>query len=150
MKPGIEVTEEEFDQIFDINVKGPYFAMKEAANYLPNGGRIINFSTTITNLLLPTYSLYAATKGAVEQMTRVFAKELGAINITVNAVAPGPTETEFFTVGKTNEQIQAFSKMPALQRLGQPNDIAKVVAFLCSDDSEWISGQTIYVNGGLA
>ncbi|MDP4084491.1 MAG: SDR family oxidoreductase [Bacillota bacterium] len=137
------------DPAFILNIYCPYFAMKKVANYLSNGGRIINFSTKITELLLPSYSLYAATKGAVEQMTRVFVKELGSKKITVNAVAPGPTETEFFTTGKTEEQIQAYSKMPALQRLGQPNDIAKVVAFLCSDDSEWISGQTIFANGGL-
>lgn len=143
-------TETDFDRIFDINVKGVYFACQQAAKRLADGGRIINLSSSTTARLLPDYSAYVATKGAVEQMTRSFAKELGARGITVNAISPGPTETELFMTGKTPQQIEFFAKQSAFGRLGQPLEIADAVAFLASDASRWISGQNIRVNGGLA
>lgn len=149
-KPIAQVTEEEFDKIFTINVKGTFFACQQATQHLADGGRIINFSSTTTALMLPTYGAYVATKGAVEQITRVLAKELGGRGITVNVVSPGPTDTELFTTGKTEEQIDRFAKMAALGRLGQVQDIADVVAFLASEDARWITGQNIRVNGGLA
>jgi 3-oxoacyl-[acyl-carrier protein] reductase len=99
--------------------------------------------------MLPTYSLYAATKGAVEQITRQLAKELGPKKITVNAVAPGPVNTELFTTGKSEAQIETFKRMIAFGRVGEPEDIAKVVQFLASDEAEWITGQTLRVNGGF-
>jgi 3-oxoacyl-[acyl-carrier protein] reductase len=145
-----DVTEEDFDKIFAINVKGTYFACQQAAKRMADGGRIINLSSSTTNLMLPTYSAYVATKGAVEQITRVLAKELGGHGITVNVVSPGATNTELFMTGKTEEQINRFSQMAALGRLGEVQDIADVIAFLVSDDARWITGQNIRVNGGIA
>ncbi|KAB8332231.1 SDR family oxidoreductase [Scytonema tolypothrichoides VB-61278] len=149
-KPLIEVTEEDFDKIFAINVKGTYFTCQQAAHHMAYGGRIINFSSSTTAMMLPTYSAYVGTKGAVEQITRVIAKELGGRGITVNVISPGPTDTELFRQGKTEEQINRFSQMAALGRLGQVQDIADVVAFLASDEARWITGQNVRVNGGIA
>ncbi|MEG4585046.1 SDR family oxidoreductase [Microcoleus sp. MOSTC5] len=149
-KPVAEVTEAEFDNLFAINVKGTFFACQEAAKRMAEGGRIVNFSSSTTAMLLPTYGAYVATKGAVEQLTRSLAKELGDRQITVNVISPGPTETELFTVGKTAEQIQRFTQMAALGRLGKVEDIADVTAFLCSEQARWITGQNIRVNGGTA
>jgi 3-oxoacyl-[acyl-carrier protein] reductase len=149
-KPVAEVTEAEFDNIFAINVKGTFFACQEAAKRMAEGGRIVNFSSSTTAMMLPTYGVYVATKGAVEQLTRSLAKELGDRQITVNVISPGPTDTELFTVGKTPEQIQRFTQMTALGRLGKVEDIAEVTAFLCSEQARWITGQNIRVNGGIA
>ena len=149
-KPLAEVTEAEFDNIFAINVKGTFFACQEAAKRMAEGGRIVNFSSSTTAMMLPTYGVYVATKGAVEQLTRSLAKELGDRQITVNVISPGPTDTELFTFGKTAEQIQRFTQMTALGRLGKVEDIADVTAFLCSEQARWITGQNIRVNGGIA
>jgi len=144
----VDVTEEEFDRIFAVNVKGTYFCCQQAAKRMADGGRIVNLSTSITALLLPTYSAYAASKGGVEQITRILAKELGPRRITVNAVSPGPTDTELFGQDKTEEEKRRFGQMAALGRLGQPQDIADVVAMLCSQDARWITGQNVRANGG--
>jgi 3-oxoacyl-[acyl-carrier protein] reductase len=144
-----EVTEDEFDRHFRINVKGTYFACQQAMKHMERGGTIINFSTSIAGGMFPTYSLYAATKGAVEQITRQLAKEFGPKGITINAVAPGPVNTELFNVGKTQAQIDALSRMNAFQRLGEPSDIADAVELLASDQARWITGQTIRANGGF-
>jgi 3-oxoacyl-[acyl-carrier protein] reductase len=149
-KPIAEVTEAEFDNLFAINVKGTFFACQEAAKRMAEGGRIVNFSSSTTAIMMPTYGVYVATKGAVEQLTRSLAKELGDRKITVNVISPGPTDTELFTVGKTAEQIQRFTQMAALGRLGKVEDIADVTAFLCSEQARWITGQNIRVNGGIA
>ena len=149
-KPLAEVTEAEFDNLFAINVKGTFFACQEAAKRMAEGGRIVNFSSSTTAMMLPTYGAYVATKGAVEQLTRSLAKELGDRQITVNVISPGPTDTALFTVGKTAEQIQRFTQMTALGRLGKVEDIADVTAFLCSEQARWITGQNIRVNGGIA
>ena len=149
-KPVAEVTEAEFDNLFAINVKGTFFACQEAAKRMAEGGRIVNFSSSTTAIMMPTYGVYVATKGAVEQLTRSLAKELGDREITVNVISPGPTDTELFTVGKTAEQIQRFTQMTALGRLGKVEDIADVTAFLCSEQARWITGQNIRVNGGIA
>ncbi|MFM0007866.1 SDR family oxidoreductase [Paraburkholderia dipogonis] len=139
-----------YDQTFDINVRGTFNTLREAATRMNDGGRIVNFSSTTLALNMPGYAIYNATKAAVESFTHVFAKELRGRNITVNAVAPGPIATSLFLDGKTEEQIQTFAKMPPLQRLGQPDDIASVVAFLAGPDAGWVNGQILRANGGIA
>ncbi|SAL56028.1 short chain dehydrogenase/reductase family oxidoreductase [Caballeronia choica] len=139
-----------YDQTFDINVRGTFNTLREAAARMNEGGRIVNFSSTTLALNMPGYAIYNATKAAVEAFTHVFAKELRGRNITVNAVAPGPIATSLFLDGKTEEQIQTFAKMPPLQRLGQPEDIASVVSFLVSPDAGWVNGQILRANGGIA
>ncbi|MET3289803.1 UNVERIFIED_CONTAM: 3-oxoacyl-[acyl-carrier protein] reductase [Brevibacillus sp. OAP136] len=148
-KPLVSITEDDFDKQFAINVKGTFFAIQQAAIHMKENGRIINFSTSVTGQMFPTYSSYAGTKGAVEQFTRQLAKELGPKGITINAVAPGPVNTELFTVGKTVEQIKAVGNANSFGRLGEPEDISKVVLFLASPESQWVTGQTIRVNGGF-
>ncbi|MCC5639479.1 SDR family oxidoreductase [Nostoc sp. CHAB 5844] len=147
-KPIAEITEADFDKIFAVNVKGTFFACQQAAQHLAVGGRIINFSSSTTGMFLPTYSVYVATKGAVEQITRVLSKELGAKQITVNVISPGPTDTELFREGKTDEQINRLAQMSAFNKLGDVQEIADVVAFLASDEARWVTGQNVRVNGG--
>ncbi|NOW05593.1 SDR family oxidoreductase [Clostridium beijerinckii] len=143
-----DVTEEEFDKLFNINVKGTYFACQQAMKHMEDNGRIINFSTSVVGSMFPTYSVYAATKGAVEQITRQLAKEFGPKKITINAVAPGPINTELFNVGKTDEQIEAIRQMNSFGRIGEPDDVANAIEFLVSDKAQWITGQTLRINGG--
>ena len=145
-----DTSDEELDRIFAINVKGTFYCLRESATRLSNGGRIINISSSVTRLILPTYGAYAATKGAVEQLTRVFAKEVGSRGITVNSISPGPTNTELFLEGKSEETIQRLAAMSAFGRIGETEDIAKVVLFLASEGAAWVTGQNIGVNGGVA
>jgi 3-oxoacyl-[acyl-carrier protein] reductase len=153
MQPGLTMLADTDDALFDrlvaINLKGTFNTLRVAAKKLREGGRIVNFSTSVKALALPGYSVYAATKAAVEAMTLIFAKELRGRNITVNAVAPGPTATELFLKDKTPEQVEHLAKMPPLERLGRPEDIAAAVAFLVGPDGSWVDGQTLRVNGGL-
>ncbi|WP_019914955.1 SDR family oxidoreductase [Paenibacillus sp. HW567] len=144
-----EATEEQFDKQFAINVKGTYFACQQAFYHLKQGGRIINFSTSVNGQMFPAYSIYAGTKGAVEQFTRQLAKEFGSKGITINAVAPGPVATDLFLEGKSQDQLEGLKKANAFGRLGEPEDIAGVVSFLAGEQSGWISGQTLRVNGGF-
>jgi|SRR5579883_3155567 len=148
-KPLADVTEEEYDRLFGVNVKGTFFCCQEAAKRMADGGRIVNLSSSTTALMLPTYAAYVATKGAVEQLSHVLAKELGARGITVNVVSPGPTDTELFSQGKTEEQKQTFGRMASLGRLGRPDDIAAAVAMLVGPDAGWVTGQNIRANGGV-
>jgi len=149
-QPIAEMDDATYDAMMDINVRGTFNMLREGAKHLRDHGRVINFSTTALHLKLPGYAVYNATKAAVEAMTAVYAKELRGRQITVNAVAPGPVATELFLSGKTDEQVANFAKMPPLERLGQPDDIAGVVSFLAGPDSGWVDGQTIRANGGLA
>ncbi|NJB84099.1 SDR family oxidoreductase [Wenyingzhuangia aestuarii] len=141
-------TQDDFNKQFDVNVKGIFNTLQEADSKLADNGNIINISSSTVKLMFPTYALYSASKAAVEQMTRVFSKEIGR-GISVNALAPGATETELFLKGKSQETIDKLSAMNAFNRLAKPIDIAKVVLFLASDDSKWISGQVIGANGAL-
>ena len=141
-------TQDDFAKQFDINVKGVFNTLQEADSKLADNGIIINVSSSTVKLMFPTYALYSASKAAVEQITRVFSKEIGR-GISVNAIAPGATETELFLKGKSQEFIDKLSSMNAFNRLAKPIDIAKVVLFLASDDSKWISGQVIGANGAL-
>ena len=150
-KPLVDVGEEEFDRLFGVNVKGAFFCCQEAAKRMAAGGRIINLSSSTTGraVTLPGYAAYVASKGAVEQFSFVLARELGPKGITVNVVSPGPVDTELFGAGKTEEQKQQFARAAALNRLGQPDDIADVVAFLASEGARWVTGQNIRANGGM-
>jgi len=138
-----------FDQHVAINLKGSFNAMREAARRLRAGGRIINFSSSVVGLKLETYGAYAATKGAIEAMTGILSKEMRGRSITVNAVAPGPTATDLFLNGKSEELIDRMAKMNPLERLGTPEDIAAAVAFLAGPDGGWINGQVLRANGGM-
>ena len=138
-----------FDRTIAINLKGSFNTMREAAKRLRNGGRVINFSTSVVGLNMPTYAVYVATKAAVEALTHVMSKEMRGRQITVNAVAPGPTATELFLKGKPAELIDQLAKMAPLERLGQPEDIANVVAFLAGPDGGWVNGQVLRANGGM-
>jgi 3-oxoacyl-[acyl-carrier protein] reductase len=149
-KPLGEITEAEFDLSFAVNVKGVFHGLQLAREHLADGGRIITISSSTTALMLPGYAVYDATKGAVEQLTRILSKEFGQRGITVNAVSPGATETESYRTGKTDQFLASLEAMSAFGRLGQPAEIAAVVAFLASDAARWVTAQNIRVNGGTA
>jgi 3-oxoacyl-[acyl-carrier protein] reductase len=149
-KPIKDTTDEDFEKQFGINVRGTFNTLREAATKLSDNGSIINFSSSVNRVILPTYGTYVATKSAVEQLTRVFAKEVGARGINVNSVSPGPTNTELFTKGKPQEVIDKLAAQSAFNRIGEPEDIAKVVVFLASDDAKWISAQNVGINGAFA
>ncbi|MNG07515.1 3-oxoacyl-[acyl-carrier-protein] reductase FabG [compost metagenome] len=116
---------------------------------MAQGGAIVNFSSSVSGMMIPTYSVYAATKGAVEQLTRQLAKEFGPKDITINCIAPGQVATDLFLNGKSPELVDSFRRMNAFGRLGEPEDIANVLELLVSDKARWITGQTIRVNGGF-
>lgn len=138
-----------FDRVVAVNLKGTFNTLREAARRLRDGGRIVNFSSSVVGLLQPTYGVYAATKAAVEAMTSILAKELRGRTITVNAIAPGPTATRLFLDGKPRDVVERLAKLAPLERLGQPEDIAAAVAFLVGPDGAWINGQTLRANGGI-
>ncbi len=138
-----------FDSQIAINLKGARNTMKLAATRLRAGGRIINLSSSVVGLYQPTYGVYAATKAGVEAITHVLAKELRGRNVTVNAIAPGPTATALFLDGKSQAAIDSLTKLAPLERLGRPDDIANAVAFLAGPDGGWINGQILRANGGI-
>ena len=148
-KPIEQVTEKEYDNIFNTNVKGLFFACQQAARKMADGGRIINISSSVTRVMMPGYGAYGASKGGVEQITKVLAKELGHRRITVNTISPGPVDTELFRQGKSVEQIEILANMAALGRIGTPRDIADVVKLLVSEEANWITGQNLCANGGF-
>lgn len=137
------------DKVNAINLKGSLYAMREAAKRLEQGGKIINLSSSVIGMKLEGYGIYTASKAAIESLTAILAKELRAKNITVNAVAPGPTATDLFFEGKSDELIAQLAKASPLERLGTVEDIAAVLNFVVSDDGNWINAQTIRVNGGI-
>ena len=149
LEPVAELDLDTFDALLRTNVRGHFLVAREAARRLRDGGAFIGFSTSVTRLSLPTYGAYAATKGAVEAMIPILAKELAGRDITVNAVAPGPTATELFLDGKSDEAIEQIAGNNPMGRLGAPEDIAEVVAHLAGP-ARWINGQTVFVNGGAA
>jgi 3-oxoacyl-[acyl-carrier protein] reductase len=137
------------DSQITVNLKGTINTLREAARRVRSGGRIVNLSSSVVGLYQPTYAVYAATKAGVEAMTHVLAKELRGRNVTVNAVAPGPTATALFLDGKPQAVVDQLSKLAPLERLGQPEDIAAAVSFLAGPDGAWINGQVLRANGGV-
>jgi NAD(P)-dependent dehydrogenase (short-subunit alcohol dehydrogenase family) len=145
-----ETTEEAFDNLFNVHFKGVYFLTQKALPHISDGGSIINISTGLARFATPGYSAYAAMKGAIEVFTRYLAKEVGARGITANVVAPGITKTDFTKAALSHEGLEEFmSSQTALGRIGVPEDIAGVIAFLCSEDARWVNAQRIEASGGL-
>ena len=139
-----------FDKVITTNLRGTFVVLGQASRTVSAGGRIIAFSSSVIAMAFPTYGPYIASKAGVEGLVRVLANELRGKNITVNAVAPGPVATDLFLTGKTEGQIEQLRKLPPLERLGQPQDIANVVSFLAGPDGGWINGQILRANGGFA
>ena len=152
MRPAllVQATDTDFTEHVQVNIRGTFNILREAARRVRDGGRIITFSSTTVALNAPGYGIYNATKGAVEGFTRVLAKEVGPRGITVNAIAPGPVETELFMAGKSVADVQRMADLAPQHRIGQPVDIAGAVALLVSADAGWINGQIVRVNGGIA
>lgn len=144
-----DIQDDEFNHIVDVNFKSVFYTLREAATRLADHGRVVNISSTVTRLMLPKYGAYAATKAATEQLTRIFARELGKRGITANTVSPGPVNTELFRAGKTVADIERMAAMAALGRIGEVDDIAQIVLFLVSDEARWVTGQDIGANGGI-
>lgn len=149
LAPFARMSDEDFDRMIDVNMKGSFYTLREAARRVRNGGRIITLSSSITQLRTPTYGPYAASKAAQDMYASVLAKELGERQISVNAVAPGLVNTTLFTDGKTEQQIQGFIQRTPLGRLGEPEDIANVISALVSANAAWVSGQVVYANGAV-
>ncbi len=149
LAPVAAITDELFDQTIAVNLKGVFNGMREAAKRLREGGRIVSFSSSVVGLYQPTYAAYAATKAATEAMSYILSKELGPRRITVNVVAPGPVATELFLHGKSEDDIKPIIGRTPLGRLGEPEDIARVVSFLVGPDGAWVNGQVLRANGGL-
>ena len=143
----VDMTESDFDRVFNTNAKGTFFALQEAAKHLGDGGRIISLSSGATKQSIPMGGLYAASKAAIEQFSFALSRELGHRGITVNLVAPGVTNTDGLIMPA--DALDSLVRSTPLGRLGEPTDIADVVSFLCSDDARWVNGQIIQVNGGI-
>ncbi|MFD5075656.1 SDR family oxidoreductase [Streptomyces sp. NPDC058371] len=149
LAPLVDTDLDALDRMHRTNIRGTFVVDQQAARRLREGGAIINFSSSVLALALPGYSGYAATKGAVEAMTLVLAREMRGRDITVNAVAPGPTATALFLDGKDEETVARMAAQPPLERLGTPQDIAEVVSFLAGP-GRWVNGQVVRANGGIA
>jgi 3-oxoacyl-[acyl-carrier protein] reductase len=148
LAPLVDFDLDALDRMHRTNIRGTFVVDQQAARRVRAGGAIINFSTSVTKLALPNYTAYAATKGAVDAVTLILARELRGRDITVNAVAPGPTATDLFLRGKDQETIDHMAKLPPLERLGLPADIAETVSFLAGP-ARWVNGQILYTNGGI-
>ncbi|WP_433250496.1 SDR family oxidoreductase [Actinomadura nitritigenes] len=149
LSPIADLDLDDLDALHRTNIRGAFVMAREAARRVRDGGAIVNLSTSVVGLQFPSYGAYAASKGAVEAMTLVLARELRGRDITVNAVAPGPTATELFLEGKDEATIEHLAKQPPLERLGTPEDIAEVVSFLAGPAGHWINGQVVRANGGI-
>jgi len=149
LAPVLHLDLDELDSVHRTNIRGTFVVDQLAARRLRQGGAIVNFSSSVVGTAFPTYGAYAASKGAVEVLTRVLARELGEKDISVNAVAPGPTATELFLDGKSDAQIESIVQGIPLGRLGAPEEIADLVAFLVSPSGHWVNGQVIRANGGM-
>jgi 3-oxoacyl-[acyl-carrier protein] reductase len=150
LAPLAEMDLDAFDRMHRVNVRGTFLVSQLAARRLRPGGALVNFSTSITRLQQPTYAAYAASKGAVEAMTLILARELRGRDVTVNAVAPGPTATPLFLDGKSPELVERIAAASPLERIGTPEDIASAVAFLAGSGGRWVNGQVLFANGGVA
>jgi 3-oxoacyl-[acyl-carrier protein] reductase len=149
LAPIAELDLDVLDEVYRTNIRGCVVVAQQAVRRLRPGGTLINFSSSVVGRSAPRYGAYAASKGAVEALTLILARELAGRDVTVNAVAPGPTETELFLDANTEESVRQLTNAVPLQRLGQPSDTADVVAFLASPAGHWINGQVLRVNGGL-
>ncbi|MFB9947409.1 SDR family oxidoreductase [Rhizobium puerariae] len=149
LSPLAEMDDAAFEQHIAVNLTGTFRGIREAGNRMRDGGRIIGFSSSVVGVYGSTYGAYAASKAAIEAMTHVASKELGRRGITVNAVAPGPVETDMFMTGKSEDLVQRIAGTIPLGRLGRPDEIASVVAFLASPEGGWVNGQVIRANGGM-
>jgi len=147
-KAFVEITEEEFDRAFDVNAKAAFFVMQEAAKNIADNGRIINIGTTILGATIPYYSVYAGSKAPLEDFTRALAREIGERGVTVNVIAPGPLDDSFYRDAETPESVARATQASVLHRLGKVEDIVPLVEFLASPGSQWITAQTLFINGG--
>jgi 3-oxoacyl-[acyl-carrier protein] reductase len=148
LSPLAELSLDDLDRMHRTNIRGTFVVDQQAVRRLRRGGALINFSSSVVKIALPSYAGYAATKGAVDAMTLILARELRGRDITVNAVAPGPTATPLFLDGKDEETVARLAGMAPLERLGRPDDVAEVVAFLAGP-ARWVNGQVVYANGGV-
>ncbi|MEV4596192.1 SDR family oxidoreductase [Amycolatopsis sp. NPDC049253] len=147
LSPLVDLKLDDLDHIHRVNIRGTFVVDQEALRRMRKGGALINTSTSVTKLQQTGYSAYAASKGAIEAMTLILAREMRGRDITVNTVSPGPTETPLFTEGKSQELMDRIASQVPAERLGQPEDIAEVVAFLAGP-GRWVNGQNIFANGG--
>ena len=149
LAPIVDLDLAEFDAIHRTNVRGTFVIAQQAARRVRPGGAILTFSSSVLGLAFPTYGTYAASKGAVEALTLILAREMRGRDVTVNAIAPGPTATDLFLDGKDEATIERHAAQPPLERLGTPDDIARVAAFLASPAGHWVNGQVVRANGGI-
>ncbi|KAG0209184.1 hypothetical protein BGX28_010471 [Mortierella sp. GBA30] len=148
-KPFTQISEAEYDKVFNINAKVPFFIMKECAKHMADNGRVINIGTSLLAITTGEYSVYAGSKAPLEDFTRALAKEAGSRGITVNTIAPGPVDTPFFYGQETKESTALFKSLSVAGRLGDVKDIVPVIEFIASPAAQWITAQTIFVNGGV-
>jgi len=149
LAPIAELDLDVLDSLYRTNIRGTFVVAQQAARRIRSGGAVINFSTSVVGLAFPGYGAYAASKGAVEALTLVLAREMRGRDVSVNAVAPGPTATGLFFEGKDEETIARLAAQPPLERLGTPEDIASVVGFLAGPSGHWVNGQVLRANGGI-